>query len=294
MIPANVAAADADFRAQVRLFMSAAADAATAAFRSSVRPIYGASVRKTAEQIGSCVLLEVDGQKFVVTAAHIIDHNACTTLYIGGSDALVPMVAEFSATTAPRDDRDLDHYDFAFAQLGAESVAKLGEVHFLTASQILPSVSTPRRLFTALGYPNSQNERVNVAAKTVPCKLYPYSSLHSFDRKLATRLKITGQHHLFIDHRDHAADKDGQKAFAISPRGMSGGAVIEATETSLPFFRGSRSTVPRLAGIVVERHGNTLLATRIDVIVAVIRSAEVAASTADCDGLAKIIRTGDD
>lgn len=293
MTQAVATAADADIRAQAHRFMSAAADAATAAFRASVRPIYDATVRKTAEQIGSCVLLEVDGNRFVVTAAHVIHKNAWTTLYIGGSDILVPLVAEFGATTAPRDNRNLDHYDFAFAPLDADTIAALGAVHFLTAAEILPSVSTPGRLFTALGYPNSQNKRVNVAAKTVRCTLYRYSSVHRLDRKLARRLKITGEHHLFIDHGDHAADENGQKALAISPKGMSGGAVVEATETSLAFFRGSRHTVPRLAGFVVEKHGNTLLATRIDAIVAAIRHAGVPGTTAGRDGSGGTNRTGD-
>ncbi|TPG16434.1 hypothetical protein EAH87_14480 [Sphingomonas koreensis] len=223
MTKADETKADAELRVEVRRFMSAAAGAATSAFRTSVRPIFGATVRNTAEQIGSCVLLEVDGHRFVVTAAHVIDKNVRTTLYIGGSDVLVPMMAAFGATTAPRGNRDLDHYDFAFAPLDADTITALGAVHFLTAAEILPSVSTQRRLFTALGYPNSQNKRVNVAAKTVPCKLYPYSSVHRLDRKLATKLKLTGQHHLFIDHRDHAADENGQKSLAISPKGMSGG-----------------------------------------------------------------------
>ena len=293
MTKADAITDDPEFRAHVRRFMSAAADAATAAFRASVRPIYGATVRRTAEQIGSCVLLEVDGNRFVVTAAHVIDKNAWTTLYIGGSDVLVPMVAGFGATTAPRDNRDLDHYDFAFAPLDADTITALGAVHFLTAAEILPNVTTQRRLFTALGYPNSQNKRVNVAAKMVTCKLYPYSSVHRLDRKLATKLKITGQHHLFIDHRDHTADENGQKSLAISPKGMSGGAVVEATETSLAFFRGSRRAVPRLAGIVVERHGNTLLATRIDAIVAAIRQTGVPGAIAGRDGSGSTIPTGD-
>lgn len=252
--------------------MAIAGDEATDAFRRSVRPVFGVSRRDAAEQIGSSVLIEIDGRKLIITAAHVIDANASTSLYVAGSGTLEPLETEFHATKAPYGDRARDHYDFAFAELSPATVVALGEVRFLDEAETVPAGSNVKnRMFTAIGFPNSKNKHVNPTAKKVRGQLYQYSSVHRFDEALARKLGIAGDDHLFIDHRKHAADETGRKVSPIGPRGLSGGAMIEATEASLAIFRGTQQSSPRLAGIIIERHANTLLATRIDTIIAAIR-----------------------
>ena len=53
-------------------------------FMNSVRPIYGSTEHGKPYHIGSCVLIEIDKKKYLVTAGHVIDHNKTTTLYVSG------------------------------------------------------------------------------------------------------------------------------------------------------------------------------------------------------------------
>ncbi len=73
---------------------------ARARYRDAVRPIYGATGKGDPDHIGSCILLEVDGEQFLLTAAHVLDHNQNTSLYLGG-DELILLQFEALATIAP-------------------------------------------------------------------------------------------------------------------------------------------------------------------------------------------------
>lgn len=259
--------------ALVRKFMTAAADVATDAFRNAVRPIYGADSNGRPTHIGSSILIEIDGVKMIATAAHVIDHNVQTSLYVGGMGALNLLVGEFQTTIAPKGDRHRDHYDFAFVELSPDQIAELGEVRFVTEREMVPA-RTPvdKRLFTAIGYPNSKNKRFDANSKMLRGQLYQYSSLHRAEPALAAKLGVTDDDHLLITHHPYAADETGRKVRPIGPRGLSGGAMIEAVETSLAYFRGERSWTPRLAGITIERDSNRLIATRMHVVISAIRN----------------------
>lgn len=257
--------------AKVREFITAAADAAKNAFRDAVRPIYGASVRGRPDHLGSSVLIEIDGVKMIVTAAHVIDHNSATTLYIGGDATLDMLEGEFQITAAPEADRNRDHYDFAFAELTPKQLSGLGDVRFVTEAEMVPA-STPveKRLYTAIGYPNSKNKDNLALANKVLGQLYPYSSIHCDEPVLAKR-GLSRHDHVLITHHKKAVDETGRKTFPIGPRGLSGGAMIEATEISLALYRGQQALAPRLAGIIIERSCSRLIATRIHVVIATIR-----------------------
>lgn len=256
---------------KIREFMTAAAHAATNAFRDAVRPIYGVGMRDRPDHIGSSVLIEIDGVKMIVTAAHVIDHNSATTLYIGGDIALDLLVGEFQITAAPESGRDRDHYDFAFAELTPKQLTDLGDVRFVTEAEMAPA-GTPveKRLFTAIGYPNSKNKDNLALANKVLGQLYPYSSIHRDEPALAKR-GLSHHDHVLITHHKNAVDETGRKTSPIGPRGLSGGAMIEAAEMSLALYRGQQALAPRLAGITIERASNRLIATRIHVVIAAIR-----------------------
>lgn len=258
--------------AAVRQFVTAAADAATAAFRNAVRPIYGVNLRGEPDHLGSSVLIEIDGVKLIVTAAHVIDHNQGTTLYIAGVATLDLLAGEFQKTVAPGGDRARDHYDFAFAELSPVQLANLGDVRFVTEAEMVPA-GTPvdKRLFTAIGYPNSKNKRFDTTARKVRGQLYQYSSVHRSDPALVTKLGGSDDDHLLITHHKHAVDETGRKVAPIGPRGLSGGAMIEAAQTSRALLGGEQALTPRLAGITIERAANRLIATRIHVVPAAIR-----------------------
>jgi hypothetical protein len=47
----------------------------SATFLPAVRPMYGATKHGLPVQIGTCTLLKIKGERYLITAAHVIDHN---------------------------------------------------------------------------------------------------------------------------------------------------------------------------------------------------------------------------
>jgi hypothetical protein len=59
-------------------------DEAVESLKRCVTPIFDVNEELEAELLGSAVLIEVGGEAFLCTAKHVIDGNACSTLYIHG------------------------------------------------------------------------------------------------------------------------------------------------------------------------------------------------------------------
>jgi hypothetical protein len=59
----------------------------SAKFLPAVRPIYGGTKDGLPVHIGTCTLLKIGADRYLITAAHVIDYNtdADTTLYVGGA-----------------------------------------------------------------------------------------------------------------------------------------------------------------------------------------------------------------
>lgn len=271
---------DAALRARVRDLMKAASDSAEKLFRAAVRPIYGVTAGGRPDQLGSAVLIKIDDTPCLLTAAHVIDANESSSLYVGGDSALVQINAEFGATIPPAEGRDGDHYDFAIAELPATMLAEMSSLKFITEAEMAPPTARgEKQFYSALGYPNSKHKKDIGAGLKVRGQLYSYSSFARFPPALAAKLDVSGHEHLFIDHRKHSRDENGQKVSSVAPRGLSGGAIIQAADFGdREVLLGHKLPAPRLAGITIELYNDhqTLLGTRIDAIVHAWRGAGAA------------------
>jgi hypothetical protein len=118
-------------------------ESVSAKFLPAVRPIYGSTGKARPEHIGTCTLLHLGEDKYLVTAAHVIDHNTDndTTLYLGGApgQALIEIDADFSATGKPGNNREKDHYDFAIWKMPQQVIDALGDVRYLEDRDIADS-----------------------------------------------------------------------------------------------------------------------------------------------------------
>lgn len=243
------------------------AERAQARFREAVVPIYGSKENGRPIHLGSAILLDINGTKVLLTAAHVVDENAFTTLYVGSGPKLEPLEGEFSITEAPSG-RDRDHYDFAFHAIPEDLATKL-HGRFVGLSEIAPTGRPERgRYYTALGYPNSKNRKYNPVKKSVRARLFPYSSIHEMDSKIASRLPGDGAHHIFMTYDKRSRDEDGRVVNSTAPKGMSGGAVIDAgCPADRDVFVNNVMPAPLLAGVVIELKKNkVLLAVRMEVI----------------------------
>jgi hypothetical protein len=251
---------------------------AQARFHDAVIPIYGAKENGSPDHIGSAVLLKVNGRKVMLTAAHIVDENKVTTLYAPGRLKLIAIEGLFEATQAPHGNRDRDRFDFAYCGLSDElSQAIVGR--FIDEHEVATSaVVEAGRLYTALGYPNSKNARRNPLTRSVRPTLFPYSNVHKVDEAVAASLPGGGQRHIFLPYGKRSRS-NGQIGNSVQPRGMSGGAVIDAGRPAdLAALISGVAPVPLLAGITIERPENrVLIATRMSTIMPFLQSAFPAA-----------------
>jgi hypothetical protein len=257
--------------ALLRERMNALAATVQARFRDAVIPIYGATENGRPVHIGSAVLLTINGRRVILTAAHVVDNNAVTTLYgpgrseTTGEPALVPIESSFHVTAAPGGDRLRDQLDFAFCGVSDEAARAMAG-RFIGQHEIAASTATDAgRLYTALGYPNSKNNKHDPRTLSVRPMLLPYSNLHRVDAKIAVALPGGGAGHLFLPYGERSRDENGAADNSVGPRGMSGGAVVDAGRpASLKALRGQEEDPePLLAGVIIAlKERRVLLATR--------------------------------
>jgi hypothetical protein len=118
-------------------------------------------------------------------------------------------------------------------------------------------------------YPNSQNRRVDSTAKKITPRRGRYVSNTADRPELLKKLKISGEHHLIIDHRKYSKDDGGNRVSSYALSGFSGGAVIDFGKLSTPeVSTGIVPCEPRLAGLFIEYYKDhqAIVATRVDTI----------------------------
>ncbi|MGX9144671.1 trypsin-like peptidase domain-containing protein [Mesorhizobium sp. 128a] len=260
--------------ARLREITNTLVERAKLQFREAVVPIYGSKANGRPVHIGSAVLLHLNGVKVLLTAAHIIDANVFTTLYVGSGKKLRPIVGEFTATGAPNG-RDHDHYDFAFYEVPKELADNL-DGRFIGLEEISRSARLDQgRYYTALGYPNSKNRKYDPLRNSVKARLFSYSSIHKVYPEVATKLPAAGEHHIFLTYDKRSRDNDGTVVDSTKLKGMSGGAVIDVGRpTDLGVFSSGELPAPLLAGIVIElKKEKVLLAVQMAVILPVMLAA---------------------
>jgi hypothetical protein len=224
---------------------------ARAYYRRAVRPIYGATIKGIPEHIGSAILLRLDEAHFLLTAAHVLDHNQNTSLYLGGDD-LILLQFESISTASPGGNRDNDHVDFAIANLDNAIVSKLTEAMFITKDDISSYVgSAEGRIYSCLGYPNSKNKSNPYKGTKVIPMLGLYTSVGRSSSKL--QAIANDQFHILIDHdAKYSCDESGKRVSSIALPGFSGGAIIDLGRVSPDNIASPPS--PKLAALLIEAH----------------------------------------
>lgn len=232
-------------------------DAGAEQFYDSVPPIYGTDGSNPPHHIGTGILLSIQQKKYLLTAAHVMDHREVTTLRVGVNGKLLEIEGQLSSTTKPGGNRDKDHYDFAWLELSQRFLEEAGELTFITEESISPkNVGTKSRVFLALGYPTSKNKKVDRNNMTVTPMRLKYASTIKDKPKLCAKLGISGTDHLFLDFSSkYSKLSDGERVSSISPKGVSGGALVDMGKISLCTLqtKGAHAN-GRLAGLLIENH----------------------------------------
>ena len=257
--------------------MNKCSDVLSRKFLRSVRPIYGSTERGEPEHIGSCVLVEFAGKKYLVTAAHVIDNNEQTTLYVGGERNLVEVVGEFLITAPPKGQRSNDKLDFAIHEVKDEFEASLGNLDFINESEcLIQPQEEPPKFCLALGYPNSKNKKFNRNAKTVKEVPFVYSSSLKHEGDIFSTVGASVWHHFLLDFCGrYSKNEKGEKVHSWSPIGVSGGGLFSIKGLDLNSVLDDSDCHGELIGIFIEFHKSqkVLLAIKFSTIYAALTNA---------------------
>lgn len=246
-------------------------------FRTAIRPIYRSDPHRSFVHVGTCTLIRVGGEKFIVTAAHIIDQHE-NDLWIGGEKTAVSLTGMFRSTIAPEGNRELDNYDFSVSPVTPELENELGNATYISREffGMGRRMDRTHSMYTCVGYPNSQNKDLYVAKREMNVRLWMHVSPgRSNDDRPGNWAKQT-QDHLFIDFPKRVNTVDGGKRDSTKPTGSSGGPVFYLGDFGDPeAYRANGSFQPILEGIVIARPGgsNVLVAVKIGAILKALQSA---------------------
>lgn len=249
-----------------------------AEFRRSVRPIYGTVDGLRPELFGSCLLLSVDGTKYVVTAAHLMDSTATHSLHVAGLAGTLPVqiLGKITGTTAPSAGRGADKIDVAFWPVPEPKALALGPVSFLGVESVSTNHKSPiGHVYMAMGFPISRNRgAVNNQQRSIKSTLRKYSAAVVDLPALASDLGISGNDHLFLEYNKYQTNREGKKVNAVNPTGMSGGAIVDLGNfASMDYLDPSCKCVGHISGMLIERHQKhaALVAIKIHKIIEAIR-----------------------
>jgi hypothetical protein len=253
-------------------------------FRRAVRPIYAVAndgANRRPQHVGSCILLLIDGQRILSTAAHILDDRANALLSVGGlvGTRLVPIVdGMFKATTAPQGDRNRDRLDCGFWLISDDVAAALGSAEFLDAERISHNrAPTEHRYYMAMGYRVSRNkDAIDRRTQSIETRASTYSGSLLGIPEPARRQGFSDAQHLFLQFGDHAEDEDGKQANTFGPRGFSGGALVDLGDfTPAQVYASAQAWRATLSGMLIEhrKEHNAMVAVQIGSIVEGIRNA---------------------
>ena len=190
----------------------------------AVCPIYGLDPCEKPFQVGSAILFTVATCSFLVTAAHVLDENKHTTLYVAGLNKLVPLAGPSHRVQAPPTGRKDDSIDMGFVLLSKALQAELGRFTFLKPQDIDVNDSPAHQtLYAFVGYPETKNRlsrqktfqlsSVLVAVTPTPAESYEGYGLNPT------------AHFVGGFDRSKLVDAHKQVITGPMPHGMSGGGV---------------------------------------------------------------------
>lgn len=251
-------------------------EAAICKYRSSILPIYGSTETGSLYHIGTAIAANFNNQKMLLTAAHVIDKNQHSSLYIGGKEKLILLEMDFLSSAKIDGQRCKDRYDFAVGRLSKEMIHSLKGTSFISSSDVCTQNFEPEGTFLTLaGYPNSKNKKFDHAKFTISPKLFHYSDMRRPCQKLVQNLNISEKSHVCIKYdQKYSQDTQGQRINSIKLNGLSGGPIFNIGQSAnSSVLAGLHNPKPCLTGLIIEYHKEqkAIVSTRIKTIINAIK-----------------------
>lgn len=250
-----------------------------ARFKHSIGIVYGYDEGGKFIAYGSCVFLEVSGEKYLVTAAHVVDDAKQYGFAIVGSAGVFQIADDFRVTSKIEGSRLKDKHDFAFLRLTTEILDSLGEaVAFIDSSEVSQNRgSMDGRQYLVLGFPAAKNNRL-IDRQNNRLRPQPWSYLGtctSIDAATITRTGLSPDTNVAVKFDpDQVGNNDGVNTTPPDTHGVSGGALVDLGLAHPDNLSGESPCTGHLAGIMMEMHkGEKLLvAVRIEHVLRAIKA----------------------
>ena len=266
---------------------------ATTRFGPAIAQVFAATSDGQPDPVGSGVLLAVADRHFLLTAAHVLDHQEESALYLavdGGKTVELLGTALTSGLPSSGDRRE-DEVDVAAVELAAETTSRLPSTAFLAPSDLdVNEVADQAALYVVMGYPHRKTQRrPGLMLRSVLYKYVARSGAESYSK--VGRSEVDS---LVLDFRRERVRFEGKQQTAPHPEGMSGGPVFRLTPRSSPLEREAPAT---LVGLLTDypAQSHVLIAPRISLWVAHLQAAvpELSASLPSLSRFRPVFRSID-
>jgi hypothetical protein len=241
--------------------------AAERRIQQAVCPIYGADDRGKPYLIGSSLLLKVHDRSFLVTAAHVLDWNQETSIYVAGRLKPVRIEGESYRTSPPATGRNDDLMDFGIIDISGTPPDQWSRYRFLTPDDLdVDDFPADHTLYGFSGYPVTKNRvySANIKLSSMACIVIAAPPAQY------SHLGLQPASH-FLGQFDRTRQVDSVKGLMTGPdpHGLSGGGVWRMG-TPGEFAKGTNSE--RLIGIGIEHRqdAKVLLGVRVSLLVVMI------------------------
>ena len=231
-------------------------------FRDSVWPIYGSKkgtvgkiARGDLSLVGTGILISIRDRNYVVTAAHVTDELYRSPLWIPRGDDFWPIQGMLHETVPPQGNRRLDVFDCCWVEVSAEDRARFRRATFLTTDHLSHNrVPNHNRFLMAYGYPGSKNKKFT--SGVIQPRALSYTGCSPEPHETREELMGRRTEHIFLHYpRASVENEEAEHHHPIAPSGMSGGALIDLGDFSIPDNSiQSGGAPPLLAGILLEYH----------------------------------------
>jgi len=238
-----------------------------------VVPLYGTAERSKRYVVGSGVLVRIEENAFLITAAHVLDEQqrVRTNIEVPGRNALLPLGGQALKTPLPSSGRrEEDLIDIGILPLQRDAVDELlAHFNFLDVQQLDPSdVPGTQTLYTFVGYASSQHEGPRWGVLTIEPVRYTSGPLPPDRYPKGFQLET----HASIDFdAKRMVARTERVQTPPDPHGVSGGGVFRVG-TWDEIIAGTNSE--QLVGIAIEmrKQEGCLLGTRIAIPLEMIRA----------------------
>lgn len=237
-------------------------------FAGSIFPIYRFADGDDPVHIGTCFAFEYRKRRFLVTAAHVLDHKSHGALGFASTAERLPVEIKGQWHVVDPGDkpREEDPFDFAWHELTPDEIQSVPCV----PESGLEDAVTPTnglRLLTTIGFPVSKNKKIapdKRRRRAIAPTRAQYSNTEMTPTAHFQARGMSPSTHVAMKRENRAINSDGVEQNTIGHKGFSGGPLIYSGLTNSPVSISSQ----KIVGVILEGDDSigTIIALRLSVL----------------------------